>query len=471
MRHPFLRNSFFLLALPGALFFGLFLWISYYNRLSVDDFFFLRLGKDLGIVGAAFQEYRDFCGRWFSYILVCTVLKYSSYRYCLLLFNLFTWSCLVAVFGYFLNTVINVKAKLEINKRTVFLFSILSAVCFFYSSFGIAETWFWLIQVCTYLWSLIAMCFLFTTLMQERTRFWHWLGVVFAAVLIGGCSESYAVMTLLLLGMQLMSPYFFRKKKLVWALAEGKQWIGWVTLVVLLISFAITAFAPGNAVRSAMMPPPGPARFVFVQGKEFVRLLVFRLPLVLCYTGMLSLPWLLLGCRLSEGEGRDGVMLRRKLLRLAAGVVGFIFIMLLPTSYFLSELAPDRGLSLISLVLCLAIGRGYFLIGQYVGMKAERGVRGVYVTLAVCLSVFGLLHQPLVARNYARAYDERNAALLKLEQEGRRSLVKVPMLPPSGMLYSFEITGDTTDYRNEHLKLGLGLHFPIISQKGMEPGY
>ena len=394
------------------------------------------------------------------------MLKFSSYRYCLLLFNAFTLTALLTVLYFLLHTVLNGKWKLGLSRQGIILYAFLFCICFFFSSFGIAETWFWLIQVCTYLWSLIAIITIFTILLQERIVFWHWPVLIISAVLIGGCSESYAVMTLLL-GAVLFFSLRGRERRQ----RRQRRWVVASVIGVLLISFAITASAPGNAVRSSQMPPPAPVRFVFIQLKEFTRLLLLRLPLISGYLVMLSLPWFLLGLQISNKERLTPSQVKKRLVRIVIGSVTFIFITLLPTSYFLSELAPDRGLSMISFVLCMVVGYGFFMGGQLIERETarERGLLGgvliVYLLFSGGVLVNGLVVQTNIARTYDRAYDERNALLLKLEKEGRKDVVSVAPLPPSGMLYSFEISDDTTDFRNTHLKMGLGLHFSVVRGK------
>ena len=69
--------------------------------------------------------------------------------------------------------------------------------------------------------------------------------------------------------------------------------------------------------------------------------------------------------------------------------------------------------------------------------------------------------QQRIVSTYSVAADQRKEYLLNLQQSGNKKVITVKPLPPSGFLYSSEVTEDTINFRNEHYEDGLGLGFKI----------
>ncbi len=75
------------------------------------------------------------------------------------------------------------------------------------------------------------------------------------------------------------------------------------------------------------------------------------------------------------------------------------------------------------------------------------------ITLIVFNSYYTNIHY-----NYAKAFDQR----VNFIKENDTQLIQVKPLPYSGYIYSSEITADVNNFKNQHLKNGLGVKNNIV---------
>jgi hypothetical protein len=86
------------------------------------------------------------------------------------------------------------------------------------------------------------------------------------------------------------------------------------------------------------------------------------------------------------------------------------------------------------------------------------------VIIAVSLSVIICIQYP-IAKAYANAYDQRILSLKILESNHNTDAQSINPLPPSGMLFSADISSDTSNIQNKYFKNALSLHFNVLLQK------
>ena len=80
--------------------------------------------------------------------------------------------------------------------------------------------------------------------------------------------------------------------------------------------------------------------------------------------------------------------------------------------------------------------------------------------------LFHIIYQSTIASKYSKVNDDRIAYVQELKTSNiKDTLILLTPLPPSGMLYSGEITPDTTHFTNRELKMGYELPFYVAKDE------
>lgn len=460
------KNYFTFLAGCSALFLLLFFIVSYYNRLAADDLYYMGNYREVGVWGCMQKLYFNYSGRWLAYLLTGWVVSLNKFKGYQFVFNVFTLVCLIAILHLLIHKLIVEKLKLRLSNTRALLFALLLTGNFFFTSYSIGETWFWLVTVCIYLWSIIMCLYLLYALMDEKIKSAYVVLILISALFIGGSSESYALVVIFMLATYLFLVRTRFGKYLPFQLPESRNRnikIG-MALALILLAFTITMLAPGNKVRYGALPNATGAKLIVVQLKSFIKIIFIRTPLKLPYLILFSFPWFILGRCITEAERTEGLVpflqAHKKYFLL---VLALIFIFLIPTSFIMVELGPDRSLSQISFFIASCFSALFFVAGTRLYMH-ERAAMLLRNSLACCMVVIlivHVIHQYAVTRNYAAAVDSRTALLSMLNEKGQKGVVALAPLPPSGMLYTAEITEDTAHFSNHFLEQALHLRFSV----------
>jgi len=443
------------------LFLSLFFMLSYYNRLAADDMHFLGCYSEIGIWGCMRDRYFGISGRWSAQLLIGWIVSMNNFVGYHLVFNCFTFLSLATVLYSLIRKIIWKKLNINISKKIAILFSILLTGNLFFTSYSIAETWFWLVPVCTYLWSIIMSLVLLHVLMDNKINPIHIFLIIISCSFIGGASESYALVNIFLLIAYLffsnisLSPLSFPKNKNL-----NIKII--IVLFFLLVAFAITMNAPGNEVRYVSLPKGDFTHLLWVQIKSFIKIIFIRTPLNLPYLVLFSFPWFILGRSLSVNEKKEGLIsLLYSYKHYLFIALVLIFIFLLPTSFIMVELGPDRSLSMISFFIVFCFAALFFVLGTKIEMseKIIQPLKNILVFITIGILIFHLADQYSITKKYARGYDSRVDLLVILNEKGQKDIVELEPLPASGMLYSAEISEDTSHFTNRFLEHALHLRF------------
>jgi hypothetical protein len=259
------QNALWILILLFGL---LYLLLSYFNRLAADDFYFLEAQREWGTIKSVKQFYYTYSGRWIAYAFTCALLQFSTFKFFLCFFSV----CVLAVFVYAVHGLL---ASLSLIMGTSFnlkerlCYSLLLTISFFFSCYDIGETWFWYTSVCSYLLSLIALLLLISTLLSSQKTILTFLQLVVLALYIGGASESYACVSILVL---LLFLIFSLSNPLKSRFNKIHRIKIVLALFILLASFGLTVMAPGNAVRLGMLPHPSFIQQVISPFKSLAKL-------------------------------------------------------------------------------------------------------------------------------------------------------------------------------------------------------
>jgi hypothetical protein len=454
-----LRQYWFLL--PAIILF-LFLYgiLSFHNRLAADDFFYWGLTKEGGPWYAMMFQYEAFCGRWAAHIPACFFLGFYKIPFTLFIYHLVTLIALLTGI-YLLLSKLLLRYFNYSNRNILILYSFLFCIAFFFSSYSISETWFWYIAVWTYMWSIIMSLFLFNELLEARSKLISWPIIMISAAFIGGACESYAVIDIMILVFMILHYRFKKNNK---SLGDKRRLNNKIffALVILSVSFAITYFSPGTTIRKELLPQTSFFEKTYMHFKVYGKLLLILTPPRLPWLILFSLPWIFIGAQLPASPFFN-LSIKQYFFRSSLILLTAVFIILLPTSFAMSDLAPGRALSIVSICFCIYFSMLFIYIGRYKNIKEKLKVIGKY-SFAVISTVFliiQLAHQSGLVYFYNRAYDQRIEYLIDLEQKGNKETVELERLPDSGMLYWEEIKTDTSFYVNEQIKRGLDLGYTI----------
>ena len=439
----------FLLFLHTFLFLSLFCVLSFNNRPAADDFYYLGNIAERGAWGCMTDLYSGYSGRWAAYLLTGWIVSMHEFPHYLLVFNCATLTFLGVVLYSNISKIISRKFNKQWSGNEALYFSILLLTGLFFSSYSIGETWFWLVQVCTYLWSIIMSLILLNAFFDEEFQRVQIPVIIISSTFIGGASESYALVNIFLLCVYLLfSNGKFKKHE-----QRNSKII--LALIFLLLSFIVTMVAPGNEVRMDLLPKVSLAQTAWIQIKSFIKIIFLHIPLKLHYLFLFSFPWFVLGRNFSDSEYKQSFVSAATSLKKYFFLIAIlIFSFLLPTSYIMSELGPDRALSQVSFLIAFSFAALFFYLGRKIEIN-ERIFQGLKIsTLVISTAVlfYHLTHQYSVTKKYARDYDKRIEILKSLKDGKEKSIIELEPLPSSGMLYPAEISKDTNDFRNQFLK-------------------
>ncbi len=466
------KKDYYTMLLWGAttVFVVLYAILSYNNRLAADDLYYLANYPKVGVWGCMEYLYLTFSGRWSAYIFTGAVVSISNFKWTLFIFHLFTLVSLITILSLILQQILNIRLKFQLKKHEILLYTIITVMGLFFTSYSIGETWFWVVQVCTYLWCIIMSLVLIYTFLNKKTLWINFLLITIAALFIGGSSESYALINLFLLGGYLFFANIrFQKPPFLYLHTSKNLNIKLsIAIIFLLIGFIITMAAPGNGVRYDALPHPSNTMLVWIQMKSFIKIIFFRTPLNLPMLLLFGAPWFLLGNQLQKRTSMLTFFhLTKSGLPYIFTFLTLIFIFLVPTSFIMAELGPDRALSFISFFITLSFSAGLFWAGMRltVGDKTIHLLKISIPVIMITLLSYHTINQRQITSTYAQSYDDRNSYLETAKQKTNNSRIIVDSLKPSGMLYSAEITNNPNHFSNQFLKDASGVKGEVIVRK------
>lgn len=445
-----------------TVFVSLYAILSYNNRLAADDLFYLANYPKVGIWGCMEYLYLTFSGRWSAYLYTGAVVSMSHLKWTLFIFHSFTLASLIAILSLILHQILNIRLNSRLKRREILLYATITAMGLFFTSYSIGETWFWVVQVCTYIWCIIMSLMLIYGFLNKKSLPINLFIISIAGLFIGGSSESYALVNLFLLGCYLFFANIRFSRLPFFHLPTSKSLNIKLTIAIIavLIGFAITMTAPGNGVRYDALPHPSNAMLVWIQLKSFIKIVFIRIPLNLPMLLLFGTPWFLLGNHIQK---RTSIIsfteFSKSLLPYMFTFLVLIFIFLVPTSFIMAELGPDRALSFISFFITLSFSAVLF----WAGMRLAVGDKTIHLlkigtpSLMIILLTYHTINQWQITSAYAHSYDNRNSYLDTAKQKEKNTTIVVDSLKPSGMLYSAEITTNPSHFLNQFLKDASGV--------------
>jgi hypothetical protein len=296
-------------------------------------------------------------------------------------------------------------------------------------------------------------------LAQKKQAKYSIIGSV-AFLYVGGSSGPLALISLFLL---LIFLIFSILKKLPENLIR-KTFTLKTTLYLFccLFSFLLLYYSQGNTVRLNSFKEISILYSFILNFKMVGIILLKQLPFTILLSSFLCLPFI----GLLKVDSYKIKLNKKSNLLLTTIIYGVIlFLYQLSITYKTSDIGANRALFFVSLLSTFFIITVYFILVNTVKIS-NKGLR-ILTTLPLLSSIliFGILlfkQYPLLS-SYSHSYDQRVQFLKKVENRGK--ILKLNPLSTSGLLFSAEISTDTSHFSNQHLKRGLGLDFNIAVKK------
>ncbi len=443
--------------ITGFFFIILFLILSFHSRIASDDFYYLYLSDKFGAWNGMLYQYQLWSGRWSAHFFACLLLKIHTLPYFLFFVYIFT---LLVMYLAFRKSFLLLHSYLQLSIPTNLIneLTLLIITSFYFSTYSIGETWYWFIIVITYLWSLISFFIILNNVFSKKQGFLNYLFLILAALFSGGASESYAIISIVLL----LTILVYRLKILSVSLKDFTSSRLILAIVIITISLSFSAFAPGTSIRYSMLPHPPFLEKLWIALKALLKFFIRYLPQKIFYLTLFSLPWLFIGS-FSGNEKYQKFRMRIQLLNSTIIFLLLIVLMFIPTAIIMSETGPDRALSVISLTTSIYFAIVFYLLGTGINFQDKRSkvfilVSGTLIGVFLCLTIY---NQYSITKYFSSAYENR-ISILQENKINRQSLImELEKLPSSGMLYWEEISKDTSYFVNQHLRLGLDLPFSV----------
>jgi hypothetical protein len=272
-----------------------------------------------------------------------------------------------------------------------------------------------------------------------------------AFIYIGGAFESYAVIVLLILIGYLI--YELQKKT-----ERNRKRITLLlfSIFFLIASFSIAFSGHGWRNRHDILGTPSITSALFITSKAFIKLFIRFLPPKIHWLILFFLVWMGIGSQLKGSL----IPFKNFFLKLALIFLVSNFILLFPSCYLLRETPPFRVWTLNCFLVSVFIA----LSGLQLGNVLKVHQRKFLIISSTALAILFLLlvkiffEQKKITALYAAAYDNRMQILIQSKTDSPQKEISLEPLPPSGMLYSAEISTDTNDFHNRHLKNYLQLN-------------
>jgi len=435
--------------------------LCYYNRLAVDDFHFMSNLNNYGVIGGTIYEYDTWNTRFTAIFLNLLVLKLNMYTcWALFIYGL----CSILVFFtsifLFLKSIFKL-LTIDVNKLLQLNLAIFVVNAIFFCTFKIDETWFWLNTSCMYLWSVMLIFPGVAWILYQGRNI---VLAIFACLtfgFIGGASEPIAIMVCVLLAVFIICVFF---KWIQISVPRNTLIIrSTIALFFCLTTFSILYFGEGLKVRSSTFQSISVFSSLVLNLKLCYLIIIHRLPTMILFVLAFTFPAIFLGCKYLKSIYNPW----RKIFFLTIIYLTIIYLHQLSITYITQDVGAYRALFPMTIYTILYFSLIWFIIGNKVriGKKVLKYIFVSLLAVSSLLNTYTLFQQKIHVTKYANAYDQRMKEIL--QNQNKDTLLILKPLPPSGFLYSAEISTDTNYFANRHMKEGLNLKCKIMANSGI----
>lgn len=459
--HEFIKEGHYHvpLLISNILFLSLFLVLALNQRLATDDFYFLANFLEHGVIQGTWTEYNTWSTRFSSVGLNQIVLFFQEKgTWALACFSLLSLAVFVTVVALNIKNIVrllNVQSSHKLSGLYVLNLSIFLVSIMFITTVKIDETWFWLCASCTYLWGVMMLMLGVAWLTSAKNNALYTLFGVFGFVYLGGASGPLALIVLsFLLSIILFSNKYSQSLKLAQNKLRIKATVGFL---VCLSAFLILYFGKGNQMREVFFEQLSVLDSMFLNVKMSGIIILKRLPSVLPLMLTIAFPMLYVASIHNVAKKISPWMDFLKLTILFAVVV---YLYQLSITYKTQDVAAYRALFFVSVLTLMYIAKSYLIIGKNLPLtKLSAALFYSSFLFAPTLFAYQLVKQHSIAFEYSASYDTRMNLLENVKN--KNEIILLSPLKNSGMLYSAEISTDTSFHSNQHLKQALMLKINV----------
>lgn len=428
--------------------------VSFHNRPAADDFYYLYCVPENGIISCVSELYHGFSARWTAYTLAAAVIPA---KWLFAVFPVISVLLVSIVIAAIIKTLSQMLLSYPLKHSDAFITGVIICASFFFTSFSIPESWFWMIQACTYTMSILAQLLIFHCLISDkRNRFL----LLTASVFAGGSSESYALIVMA----ALILLYVFRNR------FNGKifpekhfRFKILLALTGCFFSFLIMISAKGNLVRYEALPHVNATELSWIIIKTWVKALLIK-PFFVSHNYLLFGALAFIAGRQMKLESVISINeLFRSWCKPLLLLPFIVLILIMPATVILSGLPPDRALMQVSFTLTAFFLLLFFDAGRKLNPLPVENFTLKYIPSALLLLMisYHVIQQTMITGRYAKAYDNRIKLLNDLKAKDNKETITLEPLPASGMLYTSEISTYEVHFTNSFLKKHLKLEFEI----------
>jgi hypothetical protein len=420
---------------------SLLLWIACSNRPAQDDFFFIYLASEKGIIGGVLFQYLNWCTRYGGLLFGISVAKLSHIPFTYNVFSLLLMSAMSLEFSKWIKHLQN---QYSANIQNSKAYGMLLCAALFIATPEKGETWFWLASTCTYLFSLICLSGLLRHIIFPKTNKTAYVWIAIYAFAVGSMNETLATPTLTAL---IILTIFTKIKKNTIRLQALI-----IAVLALSIAFIILLLAPGNALRASAFSPPNWSEWP-VENLYLTWWLIRNA--IIPYAGWILTGALIGGIVLFKANPKILPLRSSILITLTFPILLFCFQGMI--TKLTAEPAAQRTLFPIIAVLWLTLS----LLFQSILHCTFKENIPPYLYLAsvtiwwiLCTTLW--IQQAPTTLTYAKQFDTRISILSSPDYCDYKPAL--PKLPESGWLYSAEISNDTAHFSVNHLRKGLNMN-------------
>jgi hypothetical protein len=430
------------ICLFGALivFAALYIILAINNRPAGDDVEIINTVRKYGVWDAMTVYWNSWNTRWLSILFLNAVVNFYDVVHSFIVYHFVTIVFLFIAIHRFISSLL---LRVNPNPSGKTFYSALLLASFFLVSFNTAENFLWINCNTMYLWSVTGLLFGSAELLKKNLTTSSYLIAAISFFYVGGAFETYAVVALLALIAILI--YHYRKP------IKDKRKINLLLISVFMLCFAFSFELIGSGWRNRheILGSPAISSALFITVKAIVKMFIWYIPSKIHWLILFFLLWMGFGA-----QAKTQVTFRKHfLLKLFIAFCISTFLLLFPSCYLLRETPPFRTWTLVCFLLVLAVT----VAGFFTGQKLKDSIAVPYLSSTASFVMLILLlktciDQKQITTVYANAFDEREKILLSAQTNIIGGTIELDPLPPPGMLYSAEITSDTTHYKNIHLK-------------------
>ena len=439
-----------LLLAIGGLWLILMAICSYFYCTAADDWFFIRLLKEHGLVNSIELTSTFGSPRIAAMSLLQTVFwinqpwLYSAFIFVSTLFfctSLFT-----------LLHQISKKHLWSFSPKELIAFTLFIASAGYFISPQKGEMWLWVSALPVYLWS-ISFSMLITAKFLKKTRtIYDWLVIFISVLYMGNSSESYSLWFAMVLGAWYGHSILIKKNS--W---KSARWI-FIVLFVICGFALLQIFSEGNQVRRGQLPTPD-LWVGFTMSIRFIgKQLLVEILLQIRNWIVFLLPLFFFGKQILNSLKLTLTFKKVISYTIIIGIATWISVFM--QSYALSSFPPQRSIIHVWLFWLFMAFVWTIYLGNLSGIELRKPLKNTILVIPlVWVSLTLFLQTPKMA-NYAKFYHQRAQTLRELNGKPN-TIVTVKALPDCGFLMNSEITPNEFRPLNQHYAKMLNLNFGV----------